>query len=122
MNKIIISYKSTKQVLKETQIAMEDIVNGKEGKESHYEVSFTEKKVFTKFLKNIDILMAIKSNKPKSIYELAKGLGRDQSNINKIVLFFESYGIIKIKESIVNKRTLKRPFVEFDKIEFDLIA
>jgi predicted transcriptional regulator len=121
MNKIIISYKSTKQFLDEAMVAFKEITSG-QTIEGYKEISFTDKQTFTKFLKNIDILMAIKSSKPRSVYELAKILGRDQSNVNKVVLFFESYGVVEIKKSIVNKRVLNMPLVNFDKIEFDLTA
>jgi len=66
--------------------------------------------------------MTIQSLKPASIYELTMLLGKDQSNINKTIAFFEAYGIVKIKESKKNNRTVKRPVVDYQKIEFDLEA
>lgn len=97
--------------------------SARKGKASeHYEIAFDNKKYFSKFIKNIDFLMTIQSLKPASIYELAKLLGKDQSNINKTIAFFEAYGIVKVKESKKNNRTIKRPVVDYQKIEFDLDA
>ncbi len=74
------------------------------------------------FIKNLGILSAILTHKPKSIYELAKLVEMDISNLNKIVIFFESIGAIKIKTSTVSGRTVKTPIVEYGHIEFDLMA
>jgi len=44
----------------------------------------------------------------------------DVSNLNKLILFFETVGAITIKTSSVGGRTLKTPVVEYRQIEFDL--
>ena len=44
----------------------------------------------------------------------------DVSNLNKLILFFETTGAIKIKTSTVAGRTVKTPIVEYGQIEFDL--
>jgi len=44
----------------------------------------------------------------------------DVSNLNKLILFFEVIGAIKIKTSTVGGRTVKTPVVEYEQIEFDL--
>jgi hypothetical protein len=46
----------------------------------------------------------------------------DVSNLNKIILFFEELGAIRIKTSKINGRTVKQPIVEYQRIEFDLAA
>ena len=66
--------------------------------------------------------MTIQSLIPTSIYEPAKLLGKDQSNINKTIASFQAYGIVKVKESKKNNRTVKNPIVDYQKIEFDLEA
>ena len=121
MKKLIVSLKTPSEALEDFKKALKNARKGKI-KEPHYEISFDNKKDFLKFIKNIDVLMAILNLKPHSIYELAKLLGRDQSNINKVILFFESHGVVKIKSVKSNNRTLKKPVVDYQKIEFDLKA
>ena len=89
---------------------------------SHYEVSFDDKKSFDRFVKNIGILSLISNLKPKSVYELAKHAKMDVSNLNKIILFFEEIGVIKIKRKKIQGRTVSWPIVEYEKIEFNLAA
>lgn len=120
MKKLIVSLKSPSESLADFKNALKAARKGKVCE--HYEIAFDNKKDFAKFIKNIDLLMAIQYLKPASIYELAKLLGKDQSNINKTIAFFEAYGIIKVKESKKNNRTVKRPVVDYQKIEFDLEA
>ncbi|MFN7904305.1 MAG: hypothetical protein ACK5P5_03905 [Pseudobdellovibrionaceae bacterium] len=43
-------------------------------------------------------------------------------HLNKIIVFFEIAGAIKIKTSTVAGRTVKTPIVEYEQIEFDLKA
>lgn len=119
MKKLIVSLKSPAESLEDFKKALKSARKGKT-KEPHYEIAFDNKKDFSKFIKNIDILMTIQSLKPKSVYELAKILGKDQSNLNKTITFFESYGIVKVKEAKLNNRTVKKPIVDYGKIEFDL--
>lgn len=67
-------------------------------------------------------MTSIQNLKPKSVYELGRILGKDQSNLNKIIDFLEDYGVIKITETKINNRSVKTPIVDYGKIEFDLSA
>ncbi len=87
---------------------------------SHFEISFDNKKDFDRFVKNLGILSQILISKPKSVYELAKLVNMDLSNLNKIILFFEELGAIRIKKKKIKGRFVKTPTVEYDKIEFPL--
>jgi predicted transcriptional regulator len=60
--------------------------------------------------------------KPKSVYELAKITKMDVSNLNKVILFLEEVGAIKVKEEKVSGRMVRRPIVEYDAVEFQLAA
>ncbi len=91
-------------------------------KKPHYEISFDNRKSFEKFVKNISILSTILALKPRSVYELAKFRNMDVSNLNKIILFFEEVGAIRLKNTKINGRNVKQPIVEYQKIEFDLAA
>ncbi|MNK01260.1 hypothetical protein D3C87_190560 [compost metagenome] len=121
MKKLIISVKPSGEVLEGFKKALKAARKGALG-ENHYEISFANKKEFDRFAKNIGILSSILIYKPKSVYELAKIVKMDVSNLNKIILFFEEVGAIKIKESKVDGRSVKTPIVEYDQIQFDLKA
>lgn len=121
MKKLIVSIKSSSETLSNFKKALKQARKGKL-KSDHFELSFDNKKDFDRFIKNLGILSAILTHKPKSIYELAKLVEMDISNLNKIVVFFESIGAIKIKTSTVSGRTVKTPIVEYGHIEFDLMA
>ena len=47
---------------------------------------------------------------------------KDVGNLNKLINFFEQLGALEIKEKQVNGRTVKKPVVPYQKIEFDLAA
>ena len=46
----------------------------------------------------------------------------DVSNLNKIILFFEAFGVLKLKDMNIDGRSVRKPIVEYDKIEFKLAA
>lgn len=121
MKKLIVSLKTPSQALSTFKKAWSDAQKN-QLKKPHFEIAFDNKKDFEKFVKNIDILISIQNLKPNSIYELAKILGKNQSNLNKLISFFEFYGIIKIQEKTINNRKVKKPIVDYKKIEFDLNA
>lgn len=121
MKTLVVSIKHSGEILKDFEKALKKARLGKL-KKNHFEISFDNRKDFEKFLKNISILSTIIVLKPKSVYELAKIRGMDVSNLNKVILFFEEVGALKIKTSKVNGRSVKQPIVEYQKIEFDLAA
>lgn len=120
MKKLVISVKSSSQLLKDAKAAFKDVKVNKKKADTHFEVSFTDMKDFKRFVSNLDLLAAIKALKPKSIYELACLLNKDTANINRIVNFFESVGAIRIQKNIVRGRAVKMPRVEYSKIELNL--
>lgn len=119
MKKLIVSIKSSSETLSDFKKALKDARKGRL-KGDHFELSFDNKKDFDRFVRNLGILSAILVHKPKSVYELAKLVDMDVSNLNKLILFFEIVGAIKIKTSTVGGRTVKTPVVEYEQIEFDL--
>ena len=122
MKKLVISIKSASEALDQFAKALEK-ARKQEGKvEPHFEISFDNRKEFNRFVKNIFILEAIQSFKPKSVYDLANKLDMDYSNLNKIILFFEKVGAVAIKEKTSKGKLLKMPVVEYDTIEFRLSA
>jgi predicted transcriptional regulator len=119
MKQLIISLKSSSEVLKDFKQAFKK-VKERQIKEPHYEISFDNRKVFERFVKNIYILSDILAFKPKSVYELSKLSGMDISNLNKIILFFEEIGVIQIKKRKIKGREVKTPLVNYDAIKIDL--
>lgn len=121
MKKLIVSIKSSSQTMSDFKKALKESRQGRL-KDNHYEISFDNKKDFDRFAKNLGVLAAILNHKPKSIYDLAKILDTDVSNLNKLITFFESVGAVTIKTSQESGRAVKKPVVEYDQIEFDLKA
>ncbi|MGK5088991.1 hypothetical protein WDW86_15650 [Bdellovibrionota bacterium FG-2] len=121
MKTLVISMKSSNEVLKDFKRALTRARAGRI-KKPYSEISFDNKKDFERFIRHISILSVILAIKPKSVYELAKFSQMDVSNMNKIILFFEEMGAIRMKAAKVNGRNVKQPIVEYDRIEFDLAA
>ena len=120
MKKLIISTKSTDKILLDFKKVVKKIKAGKSPKNTHYEIAFENKKDFNYFLRNINLLSVILNEKPESVYALAKFMEKDFSNIKKAISFFTEFGIIKIKKSKKNGRYIKKPIVDYSKIEFNL--
>jgi len=49
-------------------------------------------------------------------------INKDQSSLNKLVIFFEKMGVITVKSGRVNGKSVKTPKVKYDSIEFNLKA
>jgi len=122
MKKLVLSIKSSSQLLKEAKSAFKDVKKNKKKATFHFEISFTDLKEFKKFMNNLDVLSAIQVFKPKSIYELASYMNKDVGNLNRIINFYESVGALKTKEKIIDGRAVKTPILEYSKIELDLAA
>ena len=122
MKKLIVSVKTTSAFLDEVQKRLVSAEKKNWDANPHFEVSFTEMKDFKKFISNIDILKSIQTIKPNSIYELAIALNKDVGNLNRLISYFENYGVIEVEIMKVNGRTVKKPSVHYKKIEFDLAS
>ena len=122
MKKLIISLKTPSESLDDFAKILHGAKTKKAKITPHYEIAFDNKRDFEKFVKNINILMFIQSFNPKSIYELAKIVGKDQSNLNKLIIFFKTLGVIKILKRKIDGRTMKKPIVDYETIEFNLKA
>ena len=119
MRKLVISLKTSTEVLEEFAKAFK-AVQKRSLKGTHTEISFDNKKDFDRFVRHIGLLTQILVFKPKSVYQLAKITGMDVSNLNKIIMFFERVGAVRIKQSRVSGRVVKIPVVDYEQIQFDL--
>jgi predicted transcriptional regulator len=122
MKHLIVSLKTSDEVFSDFKKAFRATSRAKKVKSPHYEISFDNKKDFDRFLNNLSILKYVLIFKPKSVYELAKITKMDVSNLNKVILFLEEVGAIKVITSMVSGRSVKTPVVEYDTIEFNLAA
>ncbi|MBM4127213.1 MAG: hypothetical protein FJ247_07690 [Nitrospira sp.] len=120
MKQLIISIKAPGEALDDFKRALKKARVGALAPIS--EISFDNRKDFNRFVENLPVLSSILTYKPRSLYELAKRAGIDVSNLNKIILFFEEMGAVKIKEEVVSGRKVRRPVVEYDTIEFKLAS
>ncbi|HCU25634.1 MAG TPA: hypothetical protein DF383_11520 [Deltaproteobacteria bacterium] len=121
MKHLIVSLKTADEIFEDFKRAFKK-AKKKKLKSPHFEISFDNKKDFERFTRNLYILKYILLFKPKSVYELAKITNMDMSNLNKVILFFEAVGAVRVKTSRVAGRVVKTPSVEYDTVEFRLAA
>lgn len=121
MKHLIVSLKTSDEVLGDFKKAFRK-AKQKKSVNPHYEISLDNKKDFDRFVRNIHILKYILIFKPKSVYELAKITKIDVSNLNKVILFFEEIGALKVEFVKSSGRMTKMPVVEYDTVEFRLAA
>jgi predicted transcriptional regulator len=122
MKKLIISLKSATQVLSEVKGRLQKAQNKKGKVTPHFDIAFSDKKQFKKFIVNLELLTYIRLFKPKSIYELASFMQKDVGNISRIVAFYEDIGALRIEAKVIAGRDVKVPIVDYQKIEFNLAA
>jgi predicted transcriptional regulator len=65
---------------------------------------------------NLRALHAIKAQKPKSIYELARKLGRDFKSVSDNIKLLERFGFIELVAEHSGKRKRLKPVLVVDKI------
>ena len=121
MKHLIVSLKTSDEILADFKKTFRKVKKGKL-KKPHFEVSFDDKKDFDRFVRNLDVLKYILIFKPKSVYELAKLIKIDVSNLNKVILFFEEVGALRVRTTKVAGRIVRMPIVEYDSVEFNLAA
>ena len=121
MKKLIVSVKTPGEALHDF-VRVCKSVQERKAKGVHRELAFDSRKAFDRFVSNLVILSQIAALKPRSVYELAKATGRDISNLNKVVIFLEEVGVIRVRKSVANGRRIKTPIVDYDRIEFRLRA
>lgn len=122
MKKLVVSCKTADQVFGDFKRAAKKAMRGSIRGEPEYEVSFDSKADFNRFVRNIPVLSAILAFKPRSVYELAKLIGIDVSNLNKVIQFFEEIGVVRVRTTRVSGRMVKQPHVEYDEVTFRLAA
>lgn len=83
---------------------------------------FSEMAALRQLLRNekARILSVIKTEKPSSLYELAKKLGRSFQSVHEDVKLLERFGFVELVEEKVNNRTRHKPTIVADTITIHL--
>lgn len=118
--KLIVTIKSGKQLKSEMILALK---GEKKGIQSKNQVIFNSVKSFMRILtKNrLEILIYLNQHDPKSIYELAKGIGRDFKNVHGDVRKLADLGLINLEKS-GNQRGGLIPKAKYTGLELSLVS
>ncbi len=81
-------------------------------------VGFTSLEAARNFLtrERLGLLRAIKTRRPRSIYELARMVGRDLKNVQEDIRILERHGLVRIAKRPRGTRPVKVPRVPFEVI------
>ena len=114
---IVVEVKSVEETLKEVKEVMENIKEGKlmNKKES---VSFDNIDIMRKVLTNkrLKLIKAIKKYKPKSIYQLAKIVKRDNKSVNVDLKILSNLGMVDLKSAEGGRENIV-PSVDYEEID-----
>jgi predicted transcriptional regulator len=69
--------------------------------------------------KRLTILKAIREYRPKSVYELAKILGRDLKNVNQDLKLLSEIGLVTLERRETDKKRIM-PHVDYSKILLEI--
>lgn len=118
--KLIVTIKSGKQLKSEMILALK---GEKKGIQPKNQVIFNSVKSFMRILtKNrLEILIYLNQHDPKSIYELAKGIGRDFKNVHGDVRKLADLGLINLEKS-GNQRGGLIPKAKYTGLELSLVS
>ncbi len=67
------------------------------------------------------ILHTIQDSKPKSVYELAKRLGRDFKSVRKDIELLKQFELIRLEAESKGKRRSLKPVLNFSRLQINLI-
>ncbi len=100
---------------------LKDAMAGK-GKIQSDVIYFNDLAMMYKFLSpaRAELLSVVKNEQPKSIYELAQKMGKDQGYISKEVKYLSSLGVIDLIQDKSSSRQKLIPVLKFDRIVFDV--
>jgi len=66
------------------------------------------------------ILHILKEEKPDSIYDLAKSLGRDFKAVRQDIRTLEKFGFVELKKISTGKREKLKPILVVDKLQINI--
>lgn len=112
---------STDEFKKKIKKELKEIDKDKAKKLTEDSISFQSLDQLRKFItpKRLELLRIVRHKKPKSIYELAKLVGRTSENVNTDIKSLEQLGFIEITK-IKDIRKKSVPEVSYDKLTLEI--
>ena len=120
VKRIDIGIKGLKESLKDFAETWEKIEAGKRVKKEegiYFDSIDTMRSVLTD--KRLSILKTIREQQPKSVYELAKLLGRDLKNVNQDLKLLADVGLVTLEKAETDKKRMI-PHVDYNKILLEI--
>jgi predicted transcriptional regulator len=120
IKRVKIEIKSFKEVLEGVKDTMKKIERGEKVKKRrgyYFENLDAFRRALTE--KRLEVLHVIKREKPSSVYELAKILGRDAKNVTQDLGYLKDIGLVEIKRT-KEKQERNIPQVKYDKIDLEI--
>jgi len=120
IRKIEIGIKPLKESLREFATVWDKLHRGEKVEKRsgiYFESVDDMRKVLTN--KRLTILKVIKEEEPKSVYELARVLGRDLKNVNQDLKMLVDIGLVTV-EAIKDDKKRIVPHVQYDKILIEI--
>ena len=84
----------------------------------YFENLDTFRKVLTE--KRLALLHAVKQNKPETIHELARLLGRDVKNVSDDLKYLAEVGLVTLDKGAVGSGRRVTPRVSYEKIRLEI--
>jgi len=99
------------------------IDNGEYRQKSEYQIYFEDENLLNKAFspERLKILKTIKSEKPDSIYKLAKILDKDFKYVYTEVKYLKSLGLLELHKQTINNKIKIIPEVKYDKLVYEII-
>ncbi len=107
--------------VEETIRALKEVQGGK-GVVPREALIFPDVKILRKVLseKRLELLRAVKNNKPDSVYELAKLLGRPLRAVQQDVKVLSELGLLEVKKTEKKPRAKAKPSVPYQRITIEI--
>jgi len=120
VKRIDIGIKGLRESLKDFAETWKKLEAGKKVKKKegiYFDSIDTMRSVLTD--KRLSILKAIRERQPKSVYELAKLLGRDLKNVNQDLKLLADVGLVTLEKTETDKKRMI-PHVDYSKILLEI--
>lgn len=118
IKQVKIGIRSVDDILENFAATGEAIERGDAVKKQHAGVYFTNLDAFRKALtqKRLELLHAIRLEKPASLQQLARIVHRDIKNVSTDVKYLSQIGLVELKE----QNNCLYPIVDYERIELDI--
>jgi predicted transcriptional regulator len=120
LKKIDVGIKSLKESLKDFADTWKTLDSGKQVKEGegiYFDSIDTMRSVLTN--NRLLVLKTVRESKPRSVYELAKMLGRSVKNVNQDVKLLSDTGLLTLEKTETDKKRVT-PHVDYTRIVLEI--